>query len=104
MVRVSALSSPFLLGFDQIERALDKASRPASDGYPPYNIERIAAAGGVPDLFANRGGSVADGLLLPGALTSPLASGKAGLANAGCELTASVRSWSVLTTGSASGL
>ena len=24
MVRVTALSSPFLLGFDQIERALDK--------------------------------------------------------------------------------
>jgi HSP20 family molecular chaperone IbpA len=51
MVRVSALSSPFLLGFDQIERALDKASRPASDGYPPYNIERIAAAGGAPELL-----------------------------------------------------
>jgi HSP20 family molecular chaperone IbpA len=43
MVRVTALSSPFLLGFDQIERALDKASKSASDGYPPYNIERIAA-------------------------------------------------------------
>ena len=51
MVRVSALSSPFLLGFDQIERALDKASRPASDGYPPYNIERIAAAGDAPELL-----------------------------------------------------
>jgi HSP20 family molecular chaperone IbpA len=44
MVRVSALSSPFLLGFDQIERALDKAARSASDGYPPYNIERMAAS------------------------------------------------------------
>jgi HSP20 family molecular chaperone IbpA len=51
MVRVSALSSPFLLGFDQIERALDKASRPASDGYPPYNIERIAAAGDASELL-----------------------------------------------------
>jgi HSP20 family molecular chaperone IbpA len=51
MVRVSALSSPFLLGFDQVERALDKASRPASDGYPPYNIERIGAAGDAPELL-----------------------------------------------------
>ena len=40
MVRVTALSSPFLLGFDDIERALDKVSKTAADGYPPYNIER----------------------------------------------------------------
>jgi HSP20 family molecular chaperone IbpA len=43
MVRVTALSSPFLLGFDGIERALDKVSK-AAEGYPPYNIERIAAS------------------------------------------------------------
>ncbi len=49
MVRVTALSSPFLLGFDNIERALDKVSKSAGDGYPPYNIERIAAAGGEPE-------------------------------------------------------
>ena len=49
MVRVAALSSPFLLGFDQIERAFDKASKSASDGYPPYNIERIAAEGAAPE-------------------------------------------------------
>ncbi len=42
MVRVTALSSPFLLGFDQIERALENAQKSASEGYPPYNIERIA--------------------------------------------------------------
>jgi HSP20 family molecular chaperone IbpA len=35
------LSSPFLLGFDEIERALDRVAK-AADGYPPYNIERIA--------------------------------------------------------------
>ena len=39
--RVSSLSSPFLLGFDEIERALDRVSK-AADGYPPYNIERLA--------------------------------------------------------------
>jgi HSP20 family molecular chaperone IbpA len=41
MSRVPSLSSPFLLGFDEIERALDRVTK-ASDGYPPYNIERIA--------------------------------------------------------------
>jgi HSP20 family molecular chaperone IbpA len=40
MSRVPSLSSPFLLGFDEIERALDRASK-AADGYPPYNIERL---------------------------------------------------------------
>lgn len=49
MVRVTALSSPFLLGFDQIERALDKAAKSAADGYPPYNIERIGATGDAPE-------------------------------------------------------
>jgi len=49
MVRVTALSSPFLLGFDQIERALDKATKSGSDGYPPYNIERLAASGDQPE-------------------------------------------------------
>lgn len=41
MSRVPTLSSPFLLGFDEIERALDRVSK-AADGYPPYNIERLA--------------------------------------------------------------
>lgn len=41
MSRVPTLNSPFLLGFDEIERALDRVTRSASDGYPPYNIERI---------------------------------------------------------------
>jgi HSP20 family molecular chaperone IbpA len=41
MTRVPSLSSPFLLGFDEIERLLDRVSK-GSDGYPPYNIERLA--------------------------------------------------------------
>jgi HSP20 family molecular chaperone IbpA len=41
MSRVPSLSSPFLIGFDQIERALDRVTKTA-DGYPPYNIERLA--------------------------------------------------------------
>ena len=42
MSRVPTLSSPFMLGFDEIERALDRLTKGANDGYPPYNIERIA--------------------------------------------------------------
>lgn len=43
MSRISTFSSPFLLGFDEIERALDRVAKAANDGYPPYNIERIPA-------------------------------------------------------------
>ena len=40
MTRVPTLSSPFLLGFDEVERALDRIAKGA-DGYPPYNVERF---------------------------------------------------------------
>ena len=48
MSRVPSLSSPFLLGFDEIERALDRVTKGA-DGYPPYNIERLARDGNEPE-------------------------------------------------------
>ncbi len=48
MSRLPSLSSPFLLGFDEIERALDRVSK-AADGYPPYNIERIPREDGYPE-------------------------------------------------------
>ena len=48
MSRVPSLSSPFLLGFDEIERVLDRVAKGA-DGYPPYNIERIARDAQKPD-------------------------------------------------------
>ncbi|MBV9752837.1 MAG: heat-shock protein Hsp20, partial [Hyphomicrobiales bacterium] len=44
MSRQNGLSSPFMLGFDEIERALDRVAKAAGDGYPPYNIERISAS------------------------------------------------------------
>lgn len=46
MSRVTPTHSPFLLGFDEIERAIERVTRTASDGYPPYNIERIAKTDG----------------------------------------------------------
>jgi HSP20 family molecular chaperone IbpA len=48
MSRGPSLSSPFLLGFDEIERVLDRVAK-AADGYPPYNIERIARAEDAPE-------------------------------------------------------
>jgi HSP20 family molecular chaperone IbpA len=48
MSRLPSLSSPFLLGFDEIERALDRVAK-AADGYPPYNIERIGREQGSPE-------------------------------------------------------
>src|SRR5262249_40949748 len=48
MSRVPSLSSPFLLGFDEIERALDRVVKGA-DGYPPYNIERFDRTNGQPE-------------------------------------------------------
>jgi HSP20 family molecular chaperone IbpA len=48
MSRVPSLSSPFLLGFDEIERALDRVAK-AADGYPPYNIERLARDADLPE-------------------------------------------------------
>lgn len=45
MPRVSIFNSPFLLGFDELERALDRSAKASSDGYPPYNIEQIGRDG-----------------------------------------------------------
>lgn len=45
MSRLTTFSSPFLLGFDEIERVLDRVSKAANDGYPPYNIERLPPDG-----------------------------------------------------------
>jgi HSP20 family molecular chaperone IbpA len=40
MPRMSLLSNPLLLGFEEIERLIERAGK-GGDGYPPYNIERI---------------------------------------------------------------
>lgn len=48
MSRLTSLQSPFLLGFDGLERALDRVAKTA-DGYPPYNIERLPEASGAPE-------------------------------------------------------
>jgi HSP20 family molecular chaperone IbpA len=61
MTRVSVFSSPLLLGFDHVERILDRVAKTPNDGYPPYNIEQtgenrlrivVAVAGFRPDDLA----------------------------------------------------
>ncbi|MBM3502405.1 MAG: Hsp20 family protein [Alphaproteobacteria bacterium] len=41
MARLTLFNSPMLLGFDEIERTLDRLTKSATDGYPPYNIEQL---------------------------------------------------------------
>ena len=43
MSRMTMFNSPLLLGFDELERALDRVSKMSADGYPPYNIEQTGA-------------------------------------------------------------
>ena len=43
--RLSLFNHPLLLGFDQFERTLDRISKSAGEGYPPYNIEQIGETG-----------------------------------------------------------
>ena len=44
MTRMTHLSSPLFLGFEEMERLIDRVGK-GGDGYPPYNIERISGSG-----------------------------------------------------------
>ena len=45
MNRQTIFASPYLLGFDHLERLLERTARTAGDSYPPYNIEELPADG-----------------------------------------------------------
>jgi HSP20 family molecular chaperone IbpA len=45
MTRMTPFSSPLLLGFDAMEKTLERLAK-SGDGYPPYNIERLRGADG----------------------------------------------------------
>jgi HSP20 family molecular chaperone IbpA len=49
MSRQSPFGHPYLLGFDEIEQALDRVAKAGGDGYPPYNIERLARTANEPE-------------------------------------------------------
>lgn len=48
MTRMTPFSSPLLLGFDTMEKTLERVAK-STDSYPPYNIERVRGSDGVID-------------------------------------------------------
>ncbi|MDH0613042.1 MULTISPECIES: Hsp20 family protein [unclassified Agrobacterium] len=48
MSRMTPFTHPLLLGFDAMEKTLERMAK-ANDGYPPYNIERLPGAEDVPE-------------------------------------------------------
>jgi HSP20 family molecular chaperone IbpA len=46
MSRASLLNSPLLLGFEPIERVLERVAKGSAEGYPPYNIEQLSGEDG----------------------------------------------------------
>jgi len=38
-------NNPFFLGFEPLERLLERTAKSAGEGYPPYNIEEISDRG-----------------------------------------------------------
>lgn len=61
MTKLALGTHPFLLGFEQLERLVERTAKTGNDGYPPYNIEQtsersyritLAVAGFAEDDFA----------------------------------------------------
>lgn len=48
MSRMTMFSSPLLLGFDAMEKTIERVAK-GGDSYPPYNIERVRSSEGHPD-------------------------------------------------------
>ena len=40
MTKVTFASHPYLLGFEQLDRLVERTTKSGNDGYPPYNIEQ----------------------------------------------------------------
>ncbi|TYB89132.1 Hsp20 family protein [Oceaniovalibus sp. ACAM 378] len=45
MTKMALGSHPFLLGFEQLERLVERTAKADSGGYPPYNIEQTSGTG-----------------------------------------------------------
>ncbi|MFA9232103.1 MAG: Hsp20 family protein [Microgenomates group bacterium] len=39
MTKLTFTAHPFLLGFEQLERLVERTAKTGAEGYPPYNIE-----------------------------------------------------------------
>jgi HSP20 family molecular chaperone IbpA len=40
MTKVTFASHPYLLGFEQLDRLVERTAKSGNEGYPPYNIEQ----------------------------------------------------------------
>ena len=40
MTKLTFAAHPFLLGFDQLERLVERTAKSGNDGYPPFHIEQ----------------------------------------------------------------
>jgi len=47
MTRVAQFGSPFMLGFDEVERLLDRVTKASGEAYPPYNVEQVEGEDGL---------------------------------------------------------
>lgn len=45
MNRLSLSNNPLLLGFDHVDRLLERISKQPGDSYPPFNVEQIGDGG-----------------------------------------------------------
>lgn len=45
MTKLALGSHPFLLGFEQLERLVERTAKSEGNGYPPYNIEQTGPSG-----------------------------------------------------------
>ena len=44
MTKVTFASHPYLLGFEQLDRLVERTAKAGNEGYPPYNIEQRGEA------------------------------------------------------------
>ncbi|MBK1635262.1 Hsp20 family protein [Rhodovulum adriaticum] len=45
MTKLTLGSHPYLLGFEQLERLVERTAKSGNEGYPPYNIEQTSERG-----------------------------------------------------------
>ncbi|TCM88007.1 Hsp20 family protein [Rhodovulum steppense] len=45
MSKLTLGSHPFLLGFEQLERLVERTAKTGNEGYPPFNIEQTSDTG-----------------------------------------------------------
>ena len=44
MTKLTLGSHPYMLGFEQLERLLERSAKSGNEGYPPFNIEQTSDA------------------------------------------------------------